>query len=219
MGAVQIRLDDGRVMTVHDRGVETLAELRLQRVTRDLATMQSHSAGLRSVAYGAEGSGGLRETTADERAIDAGAVGHGRAAHQRLATIGGQPRTVLTWLVTYAHVGDVPTLADLCARGMAPASLVVAQGVAAAQHDRAAHAAALAQTHSAATKRILGASRAPEALAAYLDARTAAETAATRLHSAAAAVARAHADLRAWGVAALLEGVEAWEAADEEAAA
>lgn len=61
-------------------------------------------------------------------------------------------------------------------------------------------------------KRVLGASRAPEALAGHLAARTAAEAAAARLHSAEAAVAAAHADLRAWGVGALLAAVVAWEA-------
>jgi DNA-binding FrmR family transcriptional regulator len=200
--------------------VAVLTEARLQRVQRALAPAQSHSAGLRSVAYGVESSGGVRETTADERAIDAGAVGRGREAWQRLAMIAGQPRTVLEWLTDYAHCGDVAALADLVAGAMSPAELVVARGVAEAQHATAAKAAAHASTALAAAKRILGASRAPEAIAGHLAARTAAEAAATRLHSAEAAVTAAHADLRAWGVAALLAGVEAWEhtAADRRAA-
>lgn len=192
--------------------VQALTEARLLRVTRALAAVQSHSAGLRSVAYGAEGSGGLRETTADERAIDAGAVGRGRVAWQRVAAVGGRDRTVLVWLTDYAHCGDVATLADALAGAMAPAELVVARGVAEAQHVIAAKAAAHASTAHTAARRILIACRAPEALAAHLAARASAEAAALRLHSAEAAVARAHADLRAWGVAALLAAVEAWEA-------
>lgn len=192
--------------------VEVLSELRLQRVQRALVGMQAHSAGLRSVAYGNESSGGLRETTADERAIDAGAVGRGRDAWHRVEAVGGFDREVLRWLVTYAHCGDVATLADLLAGGMSPADLANTKGLAFEAHRRAAIAAARAATALAAAKRILGASRAPEALAAHLAARTAAEAAATRLHSAEAAVARAHADLRAWGVAALLAAVVAFEA-------
>jgi len=64
--------EGGRVSMVCERMAPS--EAAFAALLRALAPLQSHAAGLRSVAYGASGSGGVREVTADERAIDAGAL-------------------------------------------------------------------------------------------------------------------------------------------------
>ena len=170
------------------------------------------------MSYGHASSGGLREVTASERAIDAGAVGRGRVSWTRLRDATGDGRRALVWLVDYARVGDRDSLAVLYAQHAAPVALLARRDLAAVAHASAAADGARAATAHAAAKRI-ATSRAPEAVAVLLVAKVAADVAAGRLASAVAVVARVDAELRAWGLAAMTAAVEAWEDAGEECAA
>lgn len=207
-------MSDDRISMIHERPQVT--EARFAALCRALAPAQSHSAGLRSVAYGAQGSGGLRETTADERAIDAGAVTRGRRASARVAATRGRARATLVWLTTYAHAGDLGTLAVVYADAAAPEALRTRRDQARAARDAAAVAAREAQTAHDAAKRV-AVSRAPEAIVRAIAAKATADAATGRRESADATLARVEAALAAWGRRALCEAVEAWEDAGEEA--
>lgn len=190
---------DERVSMVCERRV--VSEAAFLAMLRALQPLQSHAAGLRSVAYGQSGSGGVREVTADERAIDAGAVGRGRGAWARLAGVEGRHQAALRWLVDRAHCGDLGTLAALYARQCGPVDLrdaldraTVARTRAAATYQREGPSPGCAMT--------VDGMRAREALTAA----TAQETA-------------ADAALLAWGVEALSAACEAWSDAGEERAA
>lgn len=190
--------EGGRVSMVCERMAPS--EAAFSAMLRTLAPLQSHAAGLRSVAYGASGSGGVREVTADERAIDAGAVTRGSVARRRLVATTGEARATLVWLVTYAHASDatLATMADLYAQHHAPAA--EREAARRAPFDRSAADSALV----AAKRRAM---RAPttETLAE-------AETARAQAEAAAVTERRAVATLRALGMRALVGALEAWEA-------
>ena len=209
--------DDGRVSMIHERAAP--AEGRFLAMLRALADVQSHGADARSVAYGQRSSGGLREVTATERAIDAGAVGRGRRAWARLAATTGDARRALEWLTTYARSGDLASLGALYAEHAGPADLRAGRDAAAAAHARATEAAALATTAVDGARRVLGASKAPEAVAAHLAAKAAATTARDRLGGARVTAERTAGELRAWGVAAMGAALRAWERTSESEAA
>ncbi len=189
---------DERVSMVCERVAPS--EAAFSALLRALAPLQSHAAGLRSVAYGASGSGGLREVTTDERAIDAGAVTRGSVARRRIVATTGEARATLLWLVTYAHASDatLATMADLYAHHHAPAA--DREAARKAPFDRSAADSALV-----AAKRV--AQRAPttETLADAERARAQAEAAAVTERRAVAA-------MRALGMRALVGALEAWEA-------
>lgn len=204
--------DDGRVSAVHERSVD---EGRFLAMLRALAAAQSHAAGLRSVAYGQSGSGGLRETTADERAIDAGAVGRGRVAWARVEATRGEAHAALSWLVGYAHTGDLRSLGALYAEHRAPLDL------------RAAVVEAEMRAHTA--RRALESARAELAEVAPRGTRrtTPAADALRRLvegyrgqHDSAQAKVEAAVVARvAWGVAEMRRALAAWESASADAQA
>lgn len=205
-------MSDDRASMVHERA--TVGEGRFAAMLRALESVQSHSADARSVAYAQRSSGGVCEVTATERAIDAGAVGRGRTSWSRIAATSGEGRRALAWLVDYARVGDLESLAVLYAQHAAPVEMLARRDVAAAAVPEVAEAAALAKNAHAAAKRI-AMSRAVEAITALIAAKAAADHAAGRLASAHAAVARVEGELRAWGLAAMGAAVEAWEDAGE----
>ena len=208
--------DGGRESSAWVRA--TVGEGRFAAMLRGLADMQSHSASARSVAYGSTGSGGVREETATERDISKGKGGRGRIAWARIATTSGEGRRALTWLVDYARVGDLESLAVLYAAHAAPVALLTQRDLAATAHDAAATGRAKAADAHADAKRVAR-SKAPEAVIALIAAKLASDRAAGRLASCAAEVARVDAELRAWGLAAMGSAVEAWEDAGEECAA
>jgi len=197
--------EGGRVSMVCERMAPS--EAAFAALLRALAPLQSHAAGLRSVAYGASGSGGVREVTADERAIDAGAVTRGSVARRRIVATSGEARATLLWLVTYAHASDatLATMADLYAQHHAPAA--EREAARRAPFDRSAADSALV-----AAKRV--AQRAPttETLAD-------AEVARARAEAAAVTERRTVAAMRALGMAALAAALEAWDEADAARAA
>ena len=201
--------DDGRVSMVVERRAVT--EAAFLAMLRALQPLQSHAAGLRSVAYGQRSSGGLREVTADERAIDAGAVTRGRGAWLRLARVEGRHRAALRWLIDRAHTGDLATLAALYAEHAAPEALRTRLALAADALAVANARAAQAQTAEAAAARVARGSRALEAIAAHLAARSARDAAGVRMDGARASAEAAATALRAWGVAALSAACEAWQ--------
>lgn len=173
---------------------EILTERRLRRVMSALDGAQSHSSDLRSVAYGSESSGGLRETTATERAIDAGVVGRGRTAWARLSCVTGAAGAALRWLVTYAHVSpDATALSRLYADHAAPMPLRDALAVAVRAREVAAAVYAGKGPKRGETMTADGAA------------------ARTSLVNATAREAAAEAALVAWGAAELLAGVVAFE--------
>lgn len=195
--------------------VRVVSEAAFSAMLRALAPAQSHSAGLRSVAYGASGSGGLRETTADERAIDAGAVGRGSVARRRIVATSGEARVTLEWLVTYAHTGDLRTLAALYGEHAAPLELRAARDVAAVLLRAASRH--LADAEGALAKVAPRGSRRPTSAAEVL--RLAVEVQRQRRDG---AQARATATVEActvWGVEAMGAALDAWRGtADREAA-
>ena len=195
--------DDGRASRVEVRAAPAssggiASEAAFLAMLRALQPLQSHAAGLRSVAYGQSGSGGVREVTADERAIDAGAVGRGRGAWARLAGVASEHRAALRWLVDRAHVGDLGTLARLYAEQHGPMAL-----------RDALDAAATARTKAAATYQREGPSPGCAMTVDGMRAREALTTATTR-------EAAADAALSAWGVEALAAACEAWRGAGGE---
>lgn len=206
--------DSGRASSVRVRAV--VSEGRFGAMLRALVGAQSHSAGLRSVAYGRHGSGGVAETTADERAIDRGAVGRGRDAWARIATVRGPARATLVWLVDYAHVGDLATLTMPYAEHAAPVGLLARQNLAALAQHEAAKAHTTAKQALANARRVLSAARTPETTTMHLRAKAAADVAAARLATAEGEVARVDRALLAWGLAAMGAAVEAWEDAGRE---
>lgn len=208
--------DSGRESSVRVRA--TVGEGRFAAMLRALAPAQVLSGDLRSVDNGRDGSGGLREVTAVERAIDRGEGARGRSAWQRVSIARGEGRRVLGWLITYARVGDLESLAVLYAANAAPVALLARRDLAETAHAAAAAAGARATTAHNAAKRIAQ-SRAPQAVADLIVAKLASDRAAGRLASCAAEVARVDAELRAWGLAAMGAAVEAWEDAGEECAA
>lgn len=195
--------------------VRVVSEAAFSAMLRALAPAQSHSAGLRSVAYGASGSGGLRETTADERAIDNGAVTRGSVARRRIVATSGEARATLEWLVTYAHTGDLRTLAALYGEHAAPLELRAARDVAAVLLRAASRH--LADAEGALAKVAPRGSRRPTSAAEVL--RLAVEVQRQRRDG---AQARATATVEActvWGVEAMGAALDAWRGtADCEAA-
>ena len=209
-------MSDDRASMVHERA--TVGEGRFAAMLRGLVPAQKLSTDLRSVDNGRDGSGGLREVTAVERAIDGGDLAHARHASARVAAMPLAMQHRFAWLVDYARVGDLESLAVLYAQHAAPVEMLTRRDLAAAAVPEVAEAAALAKNAHAAAKRI-AMSRAVEAITALIAAKAAADHAAGRLASAHAAVARVDAELRAWGLAAMGAAVEAWEDAGEECAA
>jgi hypothetical protein len=192
--------DDGRVSMV----VERATEGRFLAMLRQLAPAQTSSADLRSVETGRDGSGGLRETTATERAIDRGDGARARTAHARISRVPwGDDRATLVWLVTYAHAGDLGTLAALYATHAAPMAMREAAQTAPWEAKRTA-------TAYDAARRVAVASGSPEAAALARDAKTRADSARARERTADAA-------LRSWGAAAMGAALEAWERTDADA--
>jgi len=193
--------------------VRVVSESAFSAMLRALAPAQSHSAGLRSVAYGQSGSGGLRETTADERAIDA--VTRGSAARRRIVATSGEARATLEWLGTYAHTGDLRTLAALYGEHAAPLELRAARDVAAILLRAASRH--LADAEGALAKVAPRGSRRPTSAAEVL--RLAVEVQRQRRDG---AQARATATVEActvWGVEAMGAALDAWRGtADREAA-
>ena len=201
---------DDRVSMVVER--PRVSEARFLAMCRALAAAQSHSAGLRSVAYGASGSGGVREVTADERAIDAGAVGRGRRAWLRVTTTSGEARAALLWLVTYAHVGDLRALAALYGEHAAPLALrtpreVAALRLRAVEGDLRAAETALAKATPRSQRRV----GSPQADALRL----AVEGQRQRRADAQARVDATTAAVTAWGLDAMAVALDAWGEADE----
>lgn len=195
--------------------VRVVSEAAFSAMLRAIAPAQSHSAGLRSVAYGQSGSGGLRETTADERAIDNGAVTRGSVARRRIVATSGEARVTLEWLVTYAHTGDLRTLAALYGEHAAPLELRAARDVAAVLLRAASRH--LADAEGALAKVATRGSRRPTSAAEVL--RLAVEVQRQRRDG---AQARATATVEActvWGVEAMGAALDAWRGtADHEAA-
>lgn len=206
--------DSGRATSVHERA--TVSEARFLAVQRALADVQCHSASARSVSYGQHSSGGLVEVTADERAIDAGAVGRGRDGWARITATSGEGRRALVWLVDYAWVGDLGSLAALYAANAAPVDLLARRDLAALSLEAATTGHAAAKQALANARRVLSAARTPETTTAHLRAKAAADVAAVRLATAEGEVARVDRALLAWGLAAMGAAVEAWEDAGRE---
>jgi hypothetical protein len=201
--------DEGRVSVVYERA--TPAEGRFLAMLRALAPAQMMSGDLRSPAAARDGSGGLREITATERAIDRGDGARARTAHARLSRVPwGDDRAALVWLVTYAHAGDLATLAALCGRDLAPPELRVPLQVAelrlaAIERQLAADVKALAEAAPRNTRRP---SREADALRVLVRGRTEQRDAlALRVTATTAAITE-------WGVAAMGRALDAWERTD-----
>lgn len=198
--------NSGRVSMV----CEVLPEGRFDAMCRELKAAQSHASGLRSVSYGQRGSGGLREVTADERAIDAGAVTRGRRALDRVGRTDATARAALAWLRDYAHVGDLRSLGALYGEHQAPLDL---QG---AVYDAGLRLSLATRALESATSSLVGVaprrSQRPTPEAVALRVLVAGRT--DQRDGARLRLDRATAARSAWGVAAMVAACRAWDAVD-----
>jgi len=201
--------DNGRQSSVR---VQAVSEARFGAMLRALAPAQVLSADLRSVDNGRDGSGGLREVTAVEKAIDRGDGALARRASARVATMPQAMRRRFAWLTTYARSGDLASLGALYARHEGPMDLRAALERAQQHLDGAAHKLAQAEKElaNAAPKGTRRPTPAADAL------RVLAEGRRRERDAAQARVDAADAALTAWGVGALSAAVDAWEDAGEE---
>lgn len=202
--------DSGRHSAVQVRA--TAGEGRFGAMLRGLVPAQKLSTDLRSVDNGRDGSGGLREVTAVERAIDGGDLAHARHASARVAAMPLAMRQRFAWLTTYAKVGDLASLGALYARHEGPLSLRV--GLERAEWQLAAVRVKLAQAEKELANAAPKGTRRPTPQADAL--RVLADGLRGARGGAQARVDAAGAALTAWGVAALSAAVDAWDNAGEE---
>ena len=206
------RVAGGSPTATAEPGGATVGEGRFAAMLRGLAPAQVLSGDLRSVDNGRDGSGGLREVTAVEKAIDRGDLAHARHASARVAAMPLAMRARFAWLTTYAKVGDLASLGALYAKHEGP--LAMRGDLERAERQLAAVRVKLAQAEKELANAAPKGTRRPTPQADAL--RVLADGLRGTRDGAQARVEAAGAALTAWGVAALSAAVDAWEDAGEE---